>query len=512
MTLLLLIILVLLILILYWLLQTRKRGPYREPLPLPSPDLPKRSSSRPLGIDLTGAPPFNRDENLLLMLRPGYSLKQLEEFIRSYYPRLYEQKGFVVTPYCHSCDNMIFTVEGLTYSHCTTEPPPHIPNPQPPGSKASGDIGPVFASPNYRFTVRKPSDRNRYSDAYNVVYPSTEGEPVLVAVLDTGVDEYVARPFEPKPVSHCAGTWGTIGYNVIADKSITTDDYQDQNGHPNHGTPVAGFILRSAATTKTETPPNVKILPVKVLDQDGNGSLLQVLCGMAYAKNAGARILNASFGFYAAKEEQVAFYKEFIDKITADNTLIIAAAGNWNEEQSETMIQNEHIRETDVRNLDKNPFYPAAFSDKNDHIIAITTVHKTGETEFAVAEHQNYSASRVQVGVEGDKEDFFLHPFKTSGGRPSWIGSSFATPMFTGLVAATYRTYLDLETVDGNYSRECYLKWLQDNGHLAEYAAPQLQSPSDNTADQVPHLLLKSDLSDTFVETGNREATAAVFS
>src|SRR5262249_34715453 len=116
---------------------------------------------------------------------------------------------------------------------------------------------------------------------------SSRGAGVMVAVLDTGVD-----------ASHetLTGHVLTNGYNFVTNSTVTTDagDQIDNDGDQlvdemtGHGTYVAGLIALTA--------PDAKILPVVVLDSEGNGDAFGVAQGMFYALDAGADVLNMSLG------------------------------------------------------------------------------------------------------------------------------------------------------------------------------------------------------------------------
>lgn len=97
---------------------------------------------------------------------------------------------------------------------------------------------------------------------------------VTVAVLDTGVDTTHSL-FQGRLVT---------GYNCYNSKkraSVT-------DGH-GHGTHVAGIVADN-------TPTNVKILPVKVLQDDGSGYESAVAEGIDVAVQRGAKVINMSLG------------------------------------------------------------------------------------------------------------------------------------------------------------------------------------------------------------------------
>ena len=100
------------------------------------------------------------------------------------------------------------------------------------------------------------------------------GTEILVAVVDTGID--ASHPFLQGRVR------ADLGYN-FSDGNTNVFD-----GH-SHGTHVSGTVVDC-------TTDNVKILPVKVLNDDGSGTILQINAGIQYAADRGAKVINMSLG------------------------------------------------------------------------------------------------------------------------------------------------------------------------------------------------------------------------
>ncbi len=114
------------------------------------------------------------------------------------------------------------------------------------------------------------------AEAYNKnLIANNETLPeIVVAVVDTGI-YFEHERFENRIVGRGA---------AFLDKTTYTVD--DENGH---GTHCAGIIV--GATTD-----NVKILPVRVLDEEGYGSIVAIYCGMLYAMEQGADVVSMSLG------------------------------------------------------------------------------------------------------------------------------------------------------------------------------------------------------------------------
>ncbi|MFG1603611.1 S8 family serine peptidase [Actinoplanes sp. NPDC049265] len=141
-------------------------------------------------------------------------------------------------------------------------------------------------------------------------WPTSTGSGVTVAVLDTGVS-----------ASHpdLAGQVLT-GYNAFTD---TTGTSSDAHGH---GTHVAGTIAALANNGQgvAGVAPNVKILPVKVLADNGGGTSVSASAGMVWAADHGAQVISMSLGGAGSSQA----YQAAIDYARSRNVVVIAAAGN----------------------------------------------------------------------------------------------------------------------------------------------------------------------------------------
>ena len=139
---------------------------------------------------------------------------------------------------------------------------------------------------------------------------------VIVAVLDTGIDTD-----HPWFENRIAGG----GNNFSSSPSNTRYVYEDANGH---GTHVSGIICDL-------TLPNVKILPVKVIDDDGFATVLNVVNGINYvcqlkAKGVNICAMNLSLGYFNTEIGSPAYnaYSEYLNKAYNTGILPVVAAGN----------------------------------------------------------------------------------------------------------------------------------------------------------------------------------------
>ncbi len=297
----------------------------------------------------------------------------------------------------------------------------------------------VYFSSNLKMNLPGSKRRPLKDDSYKSIgrKPLTNLHPTInVAVFDTGLAEGEMDQFIIDPVQSPCIPGALKGWN------FTVPDQHFQDDNPGfHGSLVSRFIIDQ---TVAESGNPIRIIPVKVHNQNGKSDLYSILCGFAYAKKQGAHIINASFGYYAplaADEEYcIALFRNFIkEHLAKAGILLIAAAGNEaSSEEIEADFRTLYPVPSDdqIRNLDFIGFYPASFSTDPElkNVIAVTTVNRNMDK---VSPAQNYSPSVVDIGVPADETKGF--GFINPRTQNNFIyGSSFATPILTGIIATNY--------------------------------------------------------------------------
>jgi subtilisin family serine protease len=146
---------------------------------------------------------------------------------------------------------------------------------------------------------------------------ATAGDGIKVAVLDTGVDV-------SNPDLNSGQVLNGIEYLTNASYSScaggTGDGKSDLNGH---GTHVAGIIAAGGIGIRGVTPA-VDILPVRVLNQFGSGNSTDVACGIKWATDNGAKVINMSLG----STSQSASVTAAVAYAISNNVTVVAASGN----------------------------------------------------------------------------------------------------------------------------------------------------------------------------------------
>lgn len=133
------------------------------------------------------------------------------------------------------------------------------------------------------------------------------GSGVTVAVLDTGVD--ATHP----------------DIDVVEQKDFTGDGVGDVHGH---GTHVAGTVAGNGSASDGEfvgVAPGAGILDVKVLGDDGFGSISTIIEGMEAAVEADADVISMSLGGPEPSDDP---YVDAVDNVTDEGVTVVAAGGN----------------------------------------------------------------------------------------------------------------------------------------------------------------------------------------
>jgi subtilisin family serine protease len=132
-------------------------------------------------------------------------------------------------------------------------------------------------------------------------------QAVVVAVIDTGVD--LTHP-------HLRDSL-LPGGNFVPYDGVTAAAWSDGNGH---GTHVAGTVLYNN--------PFVKILPVRVLDREGDGEIAPIAQGIVWAVDNGAQVINISIGLSAEIAADLLPVHAAVQYAKTRGVVIVAAAGN----------------------------------------------------------------------------------------------------------------------------------------------------------------------------------------
>lgn len=247
-------------------------------------------------------------------------------------------------------------------------------SPQAPAPDPSAGEGAVSASGNVPWGVARVNAPAAWSRG--------KGAGVKVAVIDTGIDC-------SHPDLQCDFSAGT---NIVDPGSAPMDDNE-------HGTHVAGTIAGRGEGGPLGVAPEATLIPVKVLDADGAGSLSDIVAGINWAAKHGVDVINMSLGGPSGSAALERAVKQALNA----GVVIVAAAGNSGPNPDTVGFPGGYPGVIAV-----------AASDKNDQVASFSS---RGDAVAFIAPGVNITST-----IPG-------------GGTKSLSGTSMASPHVAGLAA-----------------------------------------------------------------------------
>lgn len=219
----------------------------------------------------------------------------------------------------------------------------------------------------------------------------SSGSGVLIAIVDSGID--AAHPI-------FAGRLSPVGRNFVpgagpgdvADvgDGLDNDNDGDIDEIRGHGTHVAALAAHVA--------PGATILPVRVLDSDGDTNLFILAAGIYHAIDSGAQVINVSIGSTYRSD----LIEDAVEEAVQAGIVVVASVGNLNRAAPQE--------------------YPAMFPG----VISVGAVDAADRR----AGFSNYNPL-LTLCAPGDD----IYSAVPGAHYAQWDGTSFATPLVAGTAA-----------------------------------------------------------------------------
>ncbi len=188
-----------------------------------------------------------------------------------------------------------------------------------------------YAEPNYIYSASLAPNDEMFNQQWNMqaikmpeAWDITAGEGITVAVIDTGVTQ----------VADLAQTKLVKGYDFV-------DDDENADDLHGHGTHVAGTVAQSTNNQLgvTGIAYQANIMPIRVLDGNGFGSVADIAEGIRFAADKGATVINMSLGGRSPSTVM----EEAVKYAHQKGVTVVAAAGNDGSSRVGYPAKFEHV-------------------------------------------------------------------------------------------------------------------------------------------------------------------------
>jgi thermitase len=252
---------------------------------------------------------------------------------------------------------------------------------------------------------------------------TTGSTAVKIAVVDSGVALHEDLDID-------TAAW----YDFVIESNTAP---VDPNGH---GTIVAGLAaaIGNNGVGITGLDWNAKILPVRVMKDDGTGNTETIAKGINYAADQGAAVINMSLGGLSGGQDNA--LKKACDYAYGRGSILVAAVGNTSESIGENSI-----------------VYPAAY----ENVLSVGSVDSIGN-------RSGFSVKKPDVMAPGEKM-FSTNKsgaYSDQSDGKSNSGTSFAAPLVSGLMGLLRAQDPGLKPAD---AMEIVKKTARPAGNPAEY-------------------------------------------
>lgn len=248
------------------------------------------------------------------------------------------------------------------------------------GLKNSGQ---TISSPSY--TTNNPGTTGSDVDAELAWDVTTDCRSTIVAVLDTGIDythqDLATNMWDGGPA------YPNHGWDAVDDDN----DPVPVGGAEHHGTHVAGTIAAAGNNSLGSTGLcwQARLMAVRVLGANGSGTTADIIEGIQFAADNGAKVINMSL---AGEHPFDTAYSNAIDYARDRDVLVVVAAGNGGSDGvSDDVDDPAGGEDSDTATR----IYPCAFP--HDNLLCVAALDQA----YSLTTFSNLGATSVDVGAPG---------------------------------------------------------------------------------------------------------------
>ncbi|MDP4001221.1 MAG: S8 family serine peptidase [bacterium] len=230
---------------------------------------------------------------------------------------------------------------------------------------------------------------------------------VTVAIVDTGIH-----------AAHIELNDGRVigGFNSMTKEVIASQASSDDNGH---GTAVAGVIgaIPNNGRGLAGVNWNIRLMPIKALDAEGNGLISSVASGIIWAVDQRVDIINLSLGGPGFGADVT--LNNAIEYAYNNGVLVVAAAGN-------DLVEFG-------ANLDVNPVFPICSDLGKNMVLGVAATDISDQK----ADFSNFGINCVDISAPGKRilTTAFIPSDPANNVLIYGSGTSLATPIVSGVAA-----------------------------------------------------------------------------
>jgi serine protease len=263
------------------------------------------------------------------------------------------------------------------------------------------------------------------------------GRGAVVAVLDSGVAYENRGRYRRAPDLHTS-------------RFVRGWDFVDNDAHPNdengHGTHVTGTIAQGTnnGTGLTGLAYGVKIMPIRVLDEEGVGDEIDIARGIRFAARRGADVINLSLEFptnSVTASSQIPEIASALRYAYSRGVVVVGASGNSGDARVAYPARASHVIAVGATTVH------GCRADYSNMGAGLDLVAPGGGVDYTVDQgpaDNARDAESCDVGRSSGAQDIYQQTFTTSlrsfGLPGGYEGTSMAAPHVAAVAALVIAT------------------------------------------------------------------------